>query len=452
MLVGWVTGAVAAPTIDEPVRAGASSPADAALVVGIEDYAFLPDVPFARRDAAAVADLLVHTRGVPPDHVVRLDGGSLEQLRAGLDRARAALGPGGTLWVYFAGHGAADPRTGGLVLVGDDAKADATVFSDRAWPLDALTGSLPAGSVVLLDTCWAGAARAGGAPLLPGARFAVPAALVPPREVTVWTAAAPAEVATTYAGHGAFTYFAVGALRGWADGEGSGTADGAVDLDEARAWVVRAMAAAGVTGQTPSSTGPSPRALTRGTLEPAPPLHVFAPEAAVLAPLGGLGVPDGVAGVVFGAEGLGWTPPFRPLGGGRYADAEDHTVSFETLAATLRGDVAGEEALRAYRRRTAPVAVGAGAAFLGGLFGGIATPVAWSQYAKAVNRGLSCSDPGALDYLCIDEGRALGWAVALSGVTAVTVGGGVGLALGATPRARRAQAELIDVVEERLAP
>ena len=54
----------------EPLRA----PDDAAVVIGIEDYAFLPDVPFAERDAQAVSDLLVYTIGVPADRVRVLSG------------------------------------------------------------------------------------------------------------------------------------------------------------------------------------------------------------------------------------------------------------------------------------------------------------------------------------------------------------------------------------------
>ena len=44
----------ATPTVDVPLRSGASSPRDAAVVIGIEDYAFLPDVPHAASDANAL--------------------------------------------------------------------------------------------------------------------------------------------------------------------------------------------------------------------------------------------------------------------------------------------------------------------------------------------------------------------------------------------------------------
>jgi len=69
--------------------------------------------------------------------------------------------------------------------------------------------------------------------------------------VAVWSAAAPSELsgAVDEAGHGAFTYFVLGALRGWADGELTGQRDGRIDLDEAQAFVRRAMAAHQLTGQ-----------------------------------------------------------------------------------------------------------------------------------------------------------------------------------------------------------
>lgn len=52
--------------------------------------------------------------------------------------------------------------------------------------------------------------------------------------------------------HGAFTYFAVGALRGWADGELSGQRDGQVTGAEAAAYVERALRSAGVRDQRPN--------------------------------------------------------------------------------------------------------------------------------------------------------------------------------------------------------
>jgi hypothetical protein len=44
----------ALPSVDEPETTGDRHPSDAAVVIGIEDYFALNDVPYADRDATAV--------------------------------------------------------------------------------------------------------------------------------------------------------------------------------------------------------------------------------------------------------------------------------------------------------------------------------------------------------------------------------------------------------------
>lgn len=54
------------PSIDDPLRTGSKAPADAGIVIGIEDYLRpgVPSVPYASRDAAAFSDFLISTRGI----------------------------------------------------------------------------------------------------------------------------------------------------------------------------------------------------------------------------------------------------------------------------------------------------------------------------------------------------------------------------------------------------
>lgn len=73
MLVLFASAVAGVPVLEEPLRTGAKAPDDAAVVVGIEDYAFLPDVPFATRDAAVVYDRLLYTVGVASDRVALFD-------------------------------------------------------------------------------------------------------------------------------------------------------------------------------------------------------------------------------------------------------------------------------------------------------------------------------------------------------------------------------------------
>lgn len=318
--------AVAAPSILEPVRTNASSPADAAVVVGIEDYPFLPDVSYASRDAEAAYQLMVYTLGVPADRVARLDGGSREQILAAVRQAAARVGDGGTLWIWFAGHGAAG-STGDLLLVGDDARPDPGVFEARGVAVSELAGLHDGPIHVFLDACWAGRGR-DGEELLPGARFVVPSYAQVEGQLRLWTAASESQLSGPYepARHGLFTYFAVGALRGWADGELDGRPDGVVTAAEATAYVARMLPAVQARSQTPRWQGDLDVPLVRARgLERAPAIEALAPAGPVMARIA---LPAG------GDQPL--VPPIRYLGHGVYEDGARRNLSYADLQRETR--------------------------------------------------------------------------------------------------------------------
>jgi hypothetical protein len=290
------------PDIDEPVVTGHTASADAAVVIGIEDYFVLPDVPHATRDAAAAEATLRETVGVPPERIrVLTRGANREQILAAVTSAGESVGPGGTVWLTYAGHGAADPSTGERLLLGADAQADQLSFRARAVPVAELEALATAGggeAVLLLDTCYSGRTRDGG-DLVAGKRFAVPSyATEAPDRVHRWTAAGPSEWSSPLPSvrHGAFTYAALGALRGWADTDG----DGAVTAGEAHDYVVRALPTLQITDQRPAFVGSRDKVLSHGS-EAAPELS--APVSVIGVLVGSEVPPKGVGGL-----GLRTTP------------------------------------------------------------------------------------------------------------------------------------------------
>ena len=217
MLSLLVSVALAAlPDVDDPIRTGDTRPDDAAVVIGLEDYVFLPDVPYAANDARAVEDFLVSTRGVPSERVERLSQAGKEQIEAAVLRASTATG---TVWVYLAGHGVAAPSSGERLFLGDDARQDPAAFEARGVSLAHLEelGSAGGAEVVLIvDACFNGRAR-DGASMAEGTRFAVPVyAHDTPSGSVHWAASGPDQLARPLdaAEHGAFTYALLGALRG----------------------------------------------------------------------------------------------------------------------------------------------------------------------------------------------------------------------------------------------
>ena len=91
--------AFALPDVDDAVRTGAEAPSDAAVVIGIEDYFMLPDVPHADADARAVRGFLRYTRGVPDARIRMLGkGANREQILKAVEELAPTVGADGTLY------------------------------------------------------------------------------------------------------------------------------------------------------------------------------------------------------------------------------------------------------------------------------------------------------------------------------------------------------------------
>jgi len=226
------------------------------VIVGIEHYPYLGvDVPFAHRDAEAFMTFLRYTRGIPRDRIQMLTGGTRNQILKAVKSAAKRV-KGGTLWVYFSGHGAASPKDSGRMLLSDAVRVDLDEFEANAVRVDELQKigqrSKAKRVVLLLDVCYGGVGR-NKKELLAGKRFAAPARLLGASKVVTWSATSKNELAGPLwkAQHGAFTYLLLGALRGWADGEISGERDHKVSLEEATAYVERSLRVIEIRDQRP---------------------------------------------------------------------------------------------------------------------------------------------------------------------------------------------------------
>ncbi|MBT3223720.1 MAG: hypothetical protein HN348_32020, partial [Proteobacteria bacterium] len=274
---------LAAPDILAEHKTGVRAPEDVAVVVGIEDYPFLPDVPYAKRDAEAFYRYLIYTRGIPPDRVkLLINAPTADEVRKAVQVAASRVVENGTVWVYFAGHGAASVTSRKRMLLGVDTKADADSMESRSIHLDqvqaTVTASKAGKAILVVDACYAGVGR-DGQELMGGKRFAVPAyAAADNAQITVWSASSANELSGPFepARHGLFTYFAVGALRGWADGEFDDRRDGQVTLAEAQTYVAKAIRTVSEGGQQPTmETRPIPKGwvlTTANNLEEGPDL------------------------------------------------------------------------------------------------------------------------------------------------------------------------------------
>jgi uncharacterized caspase-like protein len=243
-----------------------------AVVIGIESYREqLPKADFGAQDARTIGAYLTRVMGYPEENVATLV--NERATRTDIEKYVESWLPNrveknDTVFVYFSGHGAPNPKTGDAYLVpydGDPTFVDKTGYSVKR--LYEQLGKLPAKEVmVMLDSCFSGAG--GRSVIAPGARpmmLTVENPLLASGKTVVLAASAGDQISSTYQqkGHGLLTYFFLKGLQGEADTN----KDGSVDLSELFAYVkpqVSRVARREFNNeQTPQLLG-SPEMLTKG--------------------------------------------------------------------------------------------------------------------------------------------------------------------------------------------
>ncbi|HAH05762.1 MAG TPA: hypothetical protein DCM05_04420 [Elusimicrobia bacterium] len=275
------------PDLSAPAKAVGGGGKDAAVIVGVEKYAFVEGVPGARQNAGDWQAYLTEALKVPSDKVALLrdNEATVEKMRKYASKAASEVKPGGRLWFVFIGHGAPSQDGKDGVLVGADAQQDADSLYARSLPRNELLGILGKGkqakTVVLVDACFSGRSSSGQA-LVKGLQPLVVMAAAPAGmdSRTILMTAAKAD---QFAGplpkaakpRPAFSYLALGALRGWAaDAEGKVTASGIVE------YAKRALSLARDRTQTPELAAGAGETLLGTGREPAPNLAKIDRESA----------------------------------------------------------------------------------------------------------------------------------------------------------------------------
>ncbi len=219
------------PTLDAVLAKQGGGEKDAALLISIEDYLMLPDIAGATQNASDWYMHLTKTRGVPAANVVWLkdNEATLEGIKVAAEKAAHQVKPGGVLWVVFVGHGAPSETGDDGVLVGADAQQSTLQLYARSLPRSSLLKLLEGGTqgrtFVFLDACFSGQSSA-GQQLATGAMPTLPEKerTLSSKSIVLLTAGTSRQFAGPLPGEArpAFSYLALGGLRGWADEDGDG--------------------------------------------------------------------------------------------------------------------------------------------------------------------------------------------------------------------------------------
>jgi len=193
-----------------------------AVVIGIEEYRQnLPKAEFATNDAQTISEYLTKGLGYPEENVIML----LNDRASNVDLAKYFekwlpnnVEAGSSVFIYFSGHGAPNPKTGDAYLVpydGDPAFIAETGYSLKRM-YDAL-GKLPAKEIIVaLDSCFSGAG--GRSVIAKGSRplvMNISGSLALSKNTTVLSASSGEQISSTYdeKGHGLFTYFLLKGIK-----------------------------------------------------------------------------------------------------------------------------------------------------------------------------------------------------------------------------------------------
>lgn len=220
--------------VDQPPAVRGTKPNRYAIVVGIERYQQkLPQADFAAHDAEIMGQYLTKTLGYTEENVVVLLND--RATKTGMEKYIEhwlfdRVERGASVFIYYSGHGAPNPKTGDAYLVpydGDPAFVDATGYSLKR--LYERLGKLPAKDIiVMLDSCFSGAGgrsviAEGARPMVLSIENPVPAG----NKTVVLAASSGTQISSTFKAqsHGLLTYYFLRGLRGEADANRNGSVD-----------------------------------------------------------------------------------------------------------------------------------------------------------------------------------------------------------------------------------
>jgi len=193
-----------------------------AIVIGVEKYRQnLPKADFADNDAKIMAKYLTKVMGYPEENIVTLIND--RALKSDLEKYLGKWLPNNvekdsSVFIYYSGHGAPNPKTGDAFLVPYD--GDPSFIEETGYPLKRLYAKLDRLQakeiIVVLDSCFSGAG--GRSVLAKGARplvMNIDKQVFHSDRIAILSASSGSQISSTHEkeGHGLFTYFLLKGIK-----------------------------------------------------------------------------------------------------------------------------------------------------------------------------------------------------------------------------------------------
>jgi len=211
------------PSLTTPAPAHKGGEKDGAIVISIGKYQYLPPIAGASENGRSWYQWFTRSRGIPAGRAqwLKNNDATPNKIRQAVNDLLTDLPPGGTLWIVYIGHGAANDSREGYLIGPNAQEEDAEFFPQslkQSELLELAEKGPQAQTMVIVDSCFSGRTTE-GAPVR-SKMATIPASRPPVSARTTFLAAGKSnEFAGELPGEQrpAFSYLVLGGLRGWAD-------------------------------------------------------------------------------------------------------------------------------------------------------------------------------------------------------------------------------------------
>ncbi|MBC8384750.1 MAG: caspase family protein [Candidatus Cloacimonetes bacterium] len=212
--------------IDFAFETSDNKPNAIAVVIGIEEYQYAPNVANAYNDADIFREYFIKTFGLKRENIyLRFDEKST---KGEFDKVFSENGwisnnaePNSEIFVYYAGHGVADIETGKSYLIPNDIDPN---YATTGYSLNELYQNLSKikskSTTIILDACFSGLSRDNEMLLADSRPISIEVKkCIIPENIDIFTASTSNEISSGYKDkkHGLFTYFFLKGLNKEAD-------------------------------------------------------------------------------------------------------------------------------------------------------------------------------------------------------------------------------------------
>ena len=132
-----------------------------ALILGVNSYETLTDLPFAENDANFFYDYAVNALGIPAENIIRVINPELKDMYKATNNLQKMIDEQSELFVYYAGHGLNYQSDNRLLAADFDVSVIQQTSLLQSEFMEMIAKANPQSVTIIFDTCFSGVNREG---------------------------------------------------------------------------------------------------------------------------------------------------------------------------------------------------------------------------------------------------------------------------------------------------